>query len=52
MNSKKLENHGESMIGTDMREIKACDNIIMVQKDNENKLISGFKMKNKRKLSC
>ena len=31
------------MIDTYKREIKACENIIMVQKDNESKLISGLK---------
>ena len=40
-----LKNQGESMIDTYKREIKVCpcENIIMVQKDNESKLISGFK---------
>ena len=38
-----LNNQGESMIDTDKREIKACENIIMLQKDNESKLISGLK---------
>ena len=31
------------MIDTYKREIKACENIIMMQKDNESKLISGLK---------
>ena len=31
------------MIDTYKREIKACKNIIMVQKDNESKLINGLK---------
>ena len=42
-----LKNQRESMIDTYKREIKACENIIMMQKDNESKLISGLK-----KLSC
>ena len=38
-----VKNQGESMIDTYKPEIKACENIIMVQKDNESKLISGIK---------
>ena len=39
-----VKNQGESMIDTSKQEIKACENIIMVRKDNESKLISGLKM--------
>ena len=41
-----LKNQRESMIDTYKREIKACENIIMMQKDNESKLISGLKKLN------
>ena len=47
-----LKNQGESMIDTDKREIKACENIIMVQKDNESKLISGLKKVERKSKSC
>lgn len=49
---KMFENQGESMIDTYKREIKACESIIMVQKDNEEKFISGIKkLKEERKIA-
>ena len=38
-----VENQRESVIHTYKREIKACESIIMVQKDSEEKFISGIK---------
>ena len=38
-----VKNQGDSMIDTYKREIKACENIIMVKKEKESKLISGPK---------
>ena len=38
-----VKTQGESMVDTYKREIKACENIIMLQKNNESKLISGLK---------
>ena len=45
-----FKKQGESMIDTYKREVGACENIIMVQKDNGSKLINGIKkMKEKEK---
>ena len=42
-------NQEETILNHYKREIKACENIIMVQKENENKLINGIrKMKQKQ----
>ena len=38
-----VKNQGDSMIDTYKREIKACENIIMVKKEKESKLTSGPK---------
>ena len=38
-----LKNESESMIDTYKWEIKACENIIVVKKDNKEKFISGIK---------
>ena len=47
-----FKKQGESMIDTYKREVGACENIIMVQKDNESKLINGIKkIKRKRKIT-
>ena len=45
-----FKKQGENMIDTYKREVGACENILMVQKDNESKLINGIKkMKEKEK---
>ena len=47
-----VKTQGESIIDTYKREIKACENIIMMQKDNESKLISGLKKVERKSKSC